>query len=750
MSATRFQSCVAKTARSTLVPQTRSVTTCTHSTTTAGSSAQCLRLLLLQVQTETLLAHVPVKSRIRRLQLGQQRTIHSSSLSKHTTVPSIVSDKTQGEQSSSCNSWNHTHLAVDTGIVAYSNSGNDTRISWGPGPPRIIEEILAKGTGKAASTPSRSPLKHNIFPRASSMDPNIDYWALYQEQLNQKRIVTETDLLRLLQWLRSKPITNDTARKMNQVMMAMHKRDIHYSSDVYNDFIYLHIKRNKFQEAQRAIDIIYEEPMDMATSQRTLALQMAMYLKNGDEARLQDLISCKSNGLMQYISQFLNWTRGLQLTSNDIERVKSIFRDLQIQSCPPNSRRFTHLLSSLFESNRPDEAFALQNHTLDLGFPINKYTASAMMSGLLKAGCLNEATQMWTRISEQPGTAHLDLPVMNALLSALCRIPKEFPAALELWNQILKDPEIKPDAHSFSSVMNGYFRSKNPDSAMGLWESMQQQPYFIKPDSTMYNIVLTGLLRNHLPEKAKVMFDEMTMRKKVKPTLDTYNIMIKGLLSVQDQVGVNKVMSHMTDSGIAPNATTYTIVTDVLFSQRDAGSAMKVADLMTSRKIPKTAITYSALIAGYVNVGMLDRAKETFEAMQQEGHAPSIHTYGAMMQCAFKGHDIELAENMARLAQTTTEEGMSAGAYLIMISGYSRLSLMDNAERWLKKFQGDSIACNSDQILWKSYYVLLKACVDNQLWASAERVLGIMREFRFQSLVPKLNRLIEEIEQNQA
>ncbi|KAG0373601.1 hypothetical protein BGX24_011485 [Mortierella sp. AD032] len=631
-----------------------------------------------------------------------------------------------------------------------------------------------------AATGASTPLLNSqdtisFIPEASLQDPKTDYWKLYQAQLNKNQKATDTELLRLHDWLSARPLmTNEVALRSTKIIGAMHKQGLRFNINLYNNLIHLHIKRNKFQDAERVLDQMAKYHSTLETDefmrQRTLALLLAMYIKNGNETRLQELINRdplpssrrRVEALSHTMSDFLRWSRGLQLTSDQIERVKSIFHNLQELTCPPNSRRFTALLQRHFQDKRPNDAYRLINHILDIGFHPNAYTTSSIMSGLLNARLYNEAIHIWDKIKEDP-QARSDQVLLNSLLSALCQDPTQFPTALELWNQILANPEIKPDVITFANMLNGYFRAKDPSSAMALWDQMREKPYSIQPNSIMYNAVMTGLFHNHRPKEAMAIFEQMASQKNMDLPLDTFQIMIKGLLSVQDSDNLNKVLLKMEQAGVEKDAATYTIITDTLFSQRDAEAAKQVADLMTTRKITKNAVTYSAIIAGLVNVGDFERAQQLFKEMQEAGYKPTIQTFGAMMQGALKAGDVDLAESMAQLAKQNIMEGMSPGAYSIMISGYSSLLMMDKADHWFQEFRRAVVPASSpassssslsvtksSPISWKIFYVQLKACVDNRLWSPADRVVRAMEELGFESSVPKLSRLIRHVEEVRA
>ncbi|KAF9126366.1 hypothetical protein BGW39_006671 [Mortierella sp. 14UC] len=611
-------------------------------------------------------------------------------------------------------------------------------------------------------------------------DPTTDYWKIYQGELNKNRKVTDIELLRLHDWLSTQPqMTNEIASRSTKLIGAMHKQGVRFNINLYNSLIHQYIRRNKFQDAQRVLDQLAQHrgalQADGPMRQRTLALLLAMHIKSGNETQLQALIdrdpssSDRGGGevLSHTMDDFLRWSRGLQLTSDQIKRVKSIFYRIQDQTCSPNTPRFTALLQHHFQENRPKDAYRLINHILDIGFLPNAYTTSSIMSGLLNARLYNEAIHIWDRVKEDP-QARSDQVLLNSLLSALCQDPTQFPTALELWNQILANPDIKPDVITFANMLNGYFRAKDPSSAMALWNRMREKPYSIRPNAIVYNAVMTGLFHNHRPKEAMAIFEQMVAQKDMDLPLDTFQIMIKGLLSVQDSDNLSKVLLKMEQSGVEKDAATYTIITDTLFSQRDAEAAKQVADLMTTRKVAKNAVTYSAIIAGLVNVGDFERAQRLFKEMQEAGYKPTIQTFGAMMQGALKAGDVELAESMAQLAKQNIKEGMSPGAYSIMISGYSSLLMMDKADHWYQEFRRAVVPSSSSSsslgssspsslplsasspISWRIFYVQLKACVEHRLWSPADRVLRSMEELGFVSSVPKLSRLIRRVENARA
>ncbi|KAG0049314.1 hypothetical protein BGZ83_005884 [Gryganskiella cystojenkinii] len=595
---------------------------------------------------------------------------------------------------------------------------------------------------------SRPPLSLPLRPEPDplSIDSHTDYWRLYQDQLNNRlQPVSDAELLRVRQWLRIKGrhITKDEARKLDLILVEIRKRRLPNCYDSYNDLLYFYIKSQRYLKAAKCLDIITNAQPYLLSEQnaRAQTLLMAMHLKSGDDAAFKAMFERDLNRATIYWEQVLQWTKGLQLRDGDYDRIKSALHAHQRKLCPPGSGLFTNLIGRINSEGRPIYAMRLFFHTLDVGFPADPYASSAVIVGLMKDDLYNEALQVWNRIGLQPELKS-NLVILNPLLAGLCRSPRTMDLANDLWHRILQDPIIRPDAYTFSTMMSGYFRANQPESAMVLWKVMQGEPYNISLSVAICNAALTGLFNNMQPEKAKLVYADLIANKDLELSLDTYNIMLRGLLSVRDAEGVEGIFSRMREKGVESNTATYTIIADRLFSQRDPDGGLKVFELMSSNGIPMNAIAYSAAIAGLSKAGNLHQAKKVLEQMRTAEFLPTIHTYGSLIQGALKVGDVLFAEEIAEVAQTEIKEGLSDDTYTLLMGGYAHLLNMDRALYWLSEMR----RTRQEAITWKSYYVLLQPCVEHQLWEPASKVVATMRELGYESRVPRLNRLVAEVD----
>ncbi|KAF9159873.1 hypothetical protein DFQ26_006099 [Actinomortierella ambigua] len=672
------------------------------------------------------------------------------------------------------------------------------------------------GRAAAATAPTRtSTLGAQEQPSKSKFiapDPDTDYWKLYQEAIKNspKGVdgVSSPLLSRVVHWLRAKasPMTEDIATKLYELFLVHLRRRLYFQRDAIHELLAWYVPRNDTERVNKLLQpLIKEAQAGKKMRLETKAWMLVMLIKQGNEATAHQLIGPPETTWVPYFSDFERWTRG-SLSSSELERARQVLYEYTSKRLQPNTKRFTHLLQTMFGKGKPEDALALYQDTLDLGFETSELVGSAMLSGLLNAGRVDDTRALWQRL-HGTNAYRPAIGTYNNLLAALSHHPKHLALAEDLW-RFISAPDntgVRPDQYTFSVMINAYFRNRDLETALHLWKSMRKPPFEIEPNLVMYNTILTGLFRAHRPDLAKLEFEQMMIRQKellsprsksnkrtkrsrTSTTISshsnnnnnsnninnnglgqdtatallhedydpetgeglesTFNIMLKGLISVKDLAGVQHVQNKMAEFQVEANLETYTLVSDVLFSQRLAQSALKTVDLMATSGVEKSAITYSAMIAGLVKADQLERALDAFEDMKRAGFAPTIHVYGALIQGALCRGDLPLAEDMASQGKRLTPDGqLSTGAYGILIGRYMELNLRDRAMAWLLEMNRTT---PHQRIPWTSYYALLRGCVEHKDWDLARQVLRIMDENQFQVAVPRLAPLIAQVQRESA
>ena len=60
--------------------------------------------------------------------------------------------------------------------------------------------------------------------------------------------------------------------------------------------------------------------------------------------------------------------------------------------------------------------------------------------------------------------------------------------------------------------------------------------------------------------------------------------------------------------------------------------ALKVFDEMRSQKCKPNICTYIALVNAFAREGLIEKAEEVFEQLQETGHEPDVYAYNALME----------------------------------------------------------------------------------------------------------------------
>ncbi|KAF9974035.1 hypothetical protein BGZ73_002681 [Actinomortierella ambigua] len=691
-----------------------------------------------------------------------------------------------------------------TGICQYRNSS-----SWGVPSPAARAAAATTSTSKPTPTAQEQSTKSKFV----APDPNTDYWKLYQDAVksNPKGVdgVPSSLLFRVTLWLRAKapPMTDEVATKLYELFLVHLRKRLFFQQDAIHELLAWYVPRNDLDRANKLLQpLIKEAQAGKKVRLESKAWMLVMLIKQGQESAAHQWIGPPETTWVPYWADFERWTRG-SLSPAEQERARQVLRVYMEKRLEPNTKRFTHLLLSMFGKGKPADALALYQDTLDLGFPTSELVGSAVLNGLVNAGQVDEAMALWQRL-QQTKAYHPTIATYNNLFSVLSRDPKRLAVTEDLWRYATapdnnNNTHTRPDMYTFGHMMNAYFRARQVQSALAVWESMRKPPFEIEPNVVLYNTVLTGLFRARRPDLAKLEFEQMMVRQKAlllssssssssprskkgnkakrggrtaavglqggggggqetivpmdeegqdteasEGLVSTINIMLKGLISVKDLEGIQQVRAKMDEFRIEPNLETYTLISDVLFSQRLVESALKTVDLMASSGVEKSAISYSALIAGLVHTNQLERALEAFDDMKRAGFQPTVHVYGALIQGALRRGQSQLAEDMARQGKSLAPDGqLSTGAYSILIGHYTELNRRDRAMAWFVEM---SRTTPRQRIPWKMYYVLLRGCVEHKDWDRAQQVLRVMDEHQFHAGVPRLAQLIAQVERESA
>ncbi|CAL5416395.1 unnamed protein product [Camellia sinensis] len=257
----------------------------------------------------------------------------------------------------------------------------------------------------------------------------------------------------------------------------------------------------------------------------------------------------------------------------------------------PSVIQFTQLLTGLMAiPNRVDSGISVLSSFFKLGYVPCVHTFNTLMNGFI--------------LQDKTGKA------------------------MELFNKLVREGEIKPDGVIYGTILNGFSKIGNTTTAIGLFRSMKKWNY--KPNVVMYNTIIDGLCKDKNVDDALSLLVEMTQQD-ITPNLITYHTLIHGLCNLSWWEEATRVLRGMTDQNVFPNVHTFTTLTHALCKEGMAKEAESVLEFMVQRGVGPDVVTYGTLTYGYFLQDQMDKAIKVFHSMVDKGIEPNIHCYNILI-----------------------------------------------------------------------------------------------------------------------
>jgi pentatricopeptide repeat protein len=284
------------------------------------------------------------------------------------------------------------------------------------------------------------------------------------------------------------------------------------------------------------------------------------------------------------------------------------------------------------------------------------YIATALISTYAKCGALHEARQVFERIPI-PGVVP-----WSALISGYAH-NKHSHEALKCFS-LMRSSGVSPDAVTYASILKACGNGGSLEIVDGILADVRQKGLLDKdvvlgtalvdmyskcgvldkarevfeelPERNImsWSALITGFSQNGLGDEALKCFEQM-QKEGIRPDSVTYASVLKacgivGALRIGEHIDaeVRKQGLLKKDSVLG------TALLDMYFKCNAVEKARKVFELLPSRNV----VTWSALIGGYTQNGLGDKALQCFRQMRDAGVCPNVVTYITVLKaCGIVG-----------------------------------------------------------------------------------------------------------------
>ncbi|KAL0291732.1 UNVERIFIED_CONTAM: Pentatricopeptide repeat-containing protein PPR5, chloroplastic [Sesamum calycinum] len=217
--------------------------------------------------------------------------------------------------------------------------------------------------------------------------------------------------------------------------------------------------------------------------------------------------------------------------------------------------------------------------------------------------------------------------------------------------------------------------ARKGQTRMAMWLFSEMRNSGCKPDTSVYNALITAHLHSRDKSKALVKalwyFEKMKGMERCKPSIVTYNILLRAFAQARNVDQVNALFKDLDESIVTPDIYTFNGVMDAYGKLGMIREMELVLSRMKSNQIKPDIITFNLLIDAYGRKQEFDKMEQVFKSLLRSKEKPTLPTFNSMITNYGKAR---LREKADLVFQKMTEMGYKPSFItyecLIMMYGY--------------------------------------------------------------------------------
>jgi len=182
------------------------------------------------------------------------------------------------------------------------------------------------------------------------------------------------------------------------------------------------------------------------------------------------------------------------------------------------------------------------------------------------------------------------------------RIPESFQWAMEIYEEMSR--HYSPKIQTLNTVLDILVRHNDDVQTALDFFHKETSRFKLKPTVRSYNIIIRGLASNGELQKAINIYKDM--RAKVipaRPDIVTYSTLVGIYTRKNMHDEADSILTDMLSDNVKPNMWIFNTAVKRLVTKKDYTGARRVMDLMDNQELKPDVVTYSTLIDGYAKDG---------------------------------------------------------------------------------------------------------------------------------------------------
>lgn len=432
-------------------------------------------------------------------------------------------------------------------------------------------------------------------------------------------------------------------------------------------------------------------PQTMGNGSKELpAVAIATYILLSDPRHTNLDIQQKASPLLQPIGKILAaipvWKPGLQF----------VFRDYP-DVLPYVLRRWDYVIPQLrhtepSQTNTGTNTERRPGTKNDTSEPVSTRHAGLhsrvirdQITGALKMGNVEAVEAAWTRFwgtDVKPGDDRVRGLQENQEL--FCYFIMAFTAlhrprrSVDVWDSMV-GINIMPTLQTWTSLMEGCRRSKNPVGIENVWKKLLSTGAEL--DDTVWSTRIVGLVECGEPEAGLRALDEMLRMSKFQPDspavaklkqkIASVNAAVAALIRLNAMSAAMKVLAWASENGIEPDIITYNTLLRPMVYKGDVQQVDRLLNAMKDQNVQPDAATFTVLLDGLIGSTkdtspeeQINSLHELFASMEAAGVSANMETFARMMHLLLRDPGANSAAAVDAIRRYMRERGLRLSPYI--------------------------------------------------------------------------------------
>ncbi|KAK4840402.1 hypothetical protein QYF36_007996 [Acer negundo] len=191
---------------------------------------------------------------------------------------------------------------------------------------------------------------------------------------------------------------------------------------------------------------------------------------------------------------------------------------------------------------------------------------------------------------------------------------------------------------------------KKGQTRMAMWLFSEMRNSGCRPDTSVYNALIMAHL--HSRDKGKALakalgyFEKMKGMERCKPSIVTYNILLRAFAQARNVEQANALFKELDESILATDIYTYNGVMDAYGKNGMIREMESVLSRMKSNQCKPDIITFNLLIDSYGKKQAFDKMEQVFKSLLRSKEKPTLPTFNSMIINYGKARLQEKAEDV--------------------------------------------------------------------------------------------------------